>query len=47
MFASLEESLREWTTCTVGSLDRPDTLRPRLGVVAHRGVPGPVGGEAT
>jgi hypothetical protein len=43
----LEQSLRERSAGTVASLDRPDPPWPGAGVLAHRCVAGPVGGEPT
>ena len=45
LLAVLEQTLREGTAGAVASLNRPDPLRPSLGVAAHRGVAGTVGGE--
>ena len=45
VLAGLEETLRQRAACTVGSLDRPHPVRPRLHVGPHRGVAGLVGSE--
>ena len=45
LLAVLEESLRQRPAGSVAALDRPDPLRPGRGVLAHRCVAGPVGGE--
>ena len=45
VFAGFEESLGQWATCPVGSLDGPDPVRPGLRKGPHRRVAGPVGGE--
>ncbi|GGO70458.1 hypothetical protein GCM10012276_09080 [Nocardioides deserti] len=45
LLAVLEQSLRERSPGAVASLHRPEPLRPRLGVLAHRAVAGAVGGE--
>ena len=45
VLAGLEQPLGERTSGTVGALDRPDPVRPGLGVGPHRRVAGLVGGE--
>jgi hypothetical protein len=35
VFTGLEEPLRERTSRTVGALDCPDPVRPRLGIAPH------------
>ena len=45
VLAGLEQSLCQRPTDAVRALDRPHPPRPRLGVLAHRGEPGLVGGE--
>lgn len=43
LLAGGDESLGQWTTGAVGSLDGPESVGPLLHVPLHRGVPG-VGG---
>jgi hypothetical protein len=45
--AGLQKPLGQWSTRTVGALNRPDPLRPCLGVIKHRRVPGLIGREPT
>jgi hypothetical protein len=45
VFPVLKQSLGQGPSGAVAAIDRPNPLRPSLGVAAHRGVAGPVGGE--
>jgi hypothetical protein len=46
MLAGFDQALGQWPASAVGALDRPQPIRPRLHVRAHRCVPALVGGEA-